>query len=210
MSDTNKLHAIDVKNEVKRIKKLPPEQREEQYKALHKRVSDEIDLTCERLNKGQPYMGVEQRRLLYCVLAFPKEYRNSIYEIYEKAFSKVLISKDSDEVSNLEKVKTAHVSGLPLPEQAKVVVWWQNNELVFASSATEFTLPMERIMGMGTTTEFTSSDLGGRKTYLTIEYKKDDEIKSIVVWVTYKAQVRLLIRYFDQTKGARETNRQEL
>ena len=154
----------------------------------------------------------ESRRLLYCVMAIPKDYRKSVYEIWDKAFGKVLLvlSKDPDEVSNKEKVNAAHVSGLPLPEQAKVVVWWQNNELIFASSATEFTLPMERVMGMGTTTEFTSSDLGGRKTYLTIEYKKDDEIKSIVVWVTYKAQVRLLIRYFDQTKGARETNRQEL
>jgi hypothetical protein len=63
---------------------------------------------------------------------------------------------------------------------------------------------------MGTTTERTANTLDGVKTYLTTEYKKDDEIKSIVVWVTYKAMVSDLIRHFDKIKGPRTIQKQEL
>ena len=67
MSNTTKLKRKDVKKEVKRIKKLPEYERDRQMKALHKRVNDEIESTCARLN-NYPYMGEEQRRLLSCVM----------------------------------------------------------------------------------------------------------------------------------------------
>ena len=214
MSDTQ-LHAKDVKIEIKRIKMLPPERQEEQFQALLKRVSGEIESTCARIDNDRYDMGEkrnESRRLLYCVIAIPKDYRKSVYEIWNKDFGKVLqvLSKNPDEVNNMEKVKTAHVSGLPLPEHAKVVVWWQNNELIFASSAAEFTLPVERVMGMGTTSQMTADALGGHNTYFTIEYKKEDEIKAIVVRVTYKVLVSRLINYFNEIKGTRGIIKQEL
>lgn len=92
MSDTTKLRRKDVKKEVKRIQKLPPQLQEEQFEALHKRVSDEIELTCSRIDNEQHSAGIkrkEGRRLLYCVMAFPKDYRISIYKKWDKAFREV-------------------------------------------------------------------------------------------------------------------------
>lgn len=91
MSDAKKLQRKDIKNEVKRIKKLPPEQREEQFEALYKRVSDEIESTSKRIDIEQLSVGEkrkEARRLLYCVMAFTKDYRKSIYKKWKKTFTK--------------------------------------------------------------------------------------------------------------------------
>ncbi len=213
MSDTTQLKREDVKNEVKRIKKLPPKQREEQFQVFLKRVSDDIESTCVRIDNDQHSAGIkrkEGRRLLYCVMAFPKDYRKSVYEIWDKAFGKVLQTKDPNEVSNNDKVNAAHISGLPLPEQAEVDIWWQDKKLLLASAATEFSLPVERVMGMGITKDTSAYWASGDKTYLTIEYKKEDDIKSIVIRARWKTDFNHLIRYFDKIKGTREINKQEL
>jgi|GEM_PF-3537106 len=219
MTNTNPLRRKYVKKEVKRIKKLPEYERKRQMDALSKRVCDEIESTCARIDNDQHGMGErrkEARRLLYCVMAFPKDYRKSIYKIWDKAFHTVLVVHYPDKVNNTEKVnstekiKTAHVSGLPLPEQAEVYVWWQKDKLIFATEATEFSLPAERVMGMGTTGEVVAATLGGQKTYFSIEYKKENEIKHIVVRVTYRIEVRVIIDYFNQIKRERKTNRREL
>lgn len=223
MSDTKKLIRKDVKKEVKRIKKLPEYERDRQMKTLRKRVIDEIESTSARVNIYNRFWekGREAWRLLFCVKVLPKVYRKSIYKIWNKAFGKVLSPKYNDKVEYAEKtftnkveytakIKTAHVSGLPLPEQAEVYVWWQKDELIFATEATEFSLPAERVMGMGTTGEVVAAALGGQKTYFTLEYKKENEIKHIVVRVTYKFEVNHLIKYFDQIKGARKINKKEL
>ena len=213
MSDTALLKRNDVKNEIKRIKRLPSEQRDEQFKALHKRVTDEMDSICARIDNDQHSLGEKQkevRRLLYCVLVFPKEYRKTIFKKWEKFSGDMLISMSPDEVKIREKVNTAHVSGLPLSEQAEVDIWWQDRELIFQSPATRFSLPVERVLGMGTTSQMTADALGGHNTYLTIEYKKEDEIKAIVVRVSYKILVSGLIKHFNEIKGTREIQKQEL
>lgn len=211
MSDTTKLTRKDVKKEVKRINKLPEYELDRQMKELHKKVSVEIESTCAKIDNNQ-YSFVEKaresRRLLYCVMAIPKDYRKSIYELWDKAFGKVL--KNPDNINYITKTKTAHVSGLPLPEQAEVNVWWQNDKLMFATEATEFSLPIERVMGMGTTGEVTAAAIGGQKTYLTIEYRKENEIKHIVVKAIYSLGIREIKKHYDQIKGTREANRQEL
>lgn len=213
MTDTNPLRRKYVKKEVKRIKKLPEYERERQMKALYRKVSDEIDSTCARIDNDQHSMGEkrkEVRRLLYCVLVLPKEYRRTTFKKWKNFSGKVLLPKYTDEVNNIVKTKTAHVSGLPLPEQAEVDVWWQDDKLIFASTATEFSLPVERVMGMGTTKEISAYAVSGDKTYLTIEYIKEDKIKCIVVRATWKLQVSHLIEYFDQIKGTKERIKQEL
>lgn len=91
MSDTTKLRRKDVKKEVKRIQKLPPQLQEEQFEALNKRVSDEIELTCSRIDNEQHSAGEkrkESRRLLYCVMGFPKDYRKTIYKKWKNTFTK--------------------------------------------------------------------------------------------------------------------------
>lgn len=212
MTETTKLRSKDVKKEVKRINKLPEYERERQIEALHKKINDEIVSTCARIDNDKHNMGEkrkESRRLLYCLMAFPKQYRRPLYDIWDRAFGKVLLTKNPDE-SNFKKVKTAHVSGLPLPEQAEVNVWWQGDKLIFASAATEFSLPIERVMGMGITKEESAYAVSGDKTYLTIEFKKEDEIKYIVVRATWRLEFNHLIEYFDQVKGVRRTYKQEL
>lgn len=212
MADATKLTRKDVKKEVKRIKKLPEYEQDRQIEALHKKINDEIVSTCARIDNDKHSMGEkrkESRRLLYCLMAFPKQYRRPLYDIWDRAFGKVLLTKNPDE-SNFKKVKTAHVSGLPLPEQAEVNVWWQEYKLILASAATEFSLPVERVMGMGLTKELSAYAISGDKTYLTIEYKKESEIKCIVVRVTWKLEVSRLIDYYNEVKGEREINKQEL
>lgn len=56
----------------------------------------------------------------------------------------------------------------------------------------------------------TADALGGHNTYFTIEYKKEDEIKAIVVRVSYKILVSDLIKHFNEIKGTREIIDQEL
>lgn len=64
---------------------------------------------------------------------------------------------------------------------------------------------------MGTTMQNTGGALGsGTWTYLTIEYKKEEEMKYIVVRVRSDYEVSHLIKYFDQIKGTGEMNKQEL
>lgn len=216
MSDIKKLHAIDVKNEVKRIKKLPKDEQEGQMDILYNELKLDVDNHYDIVSSlDESEMNEEYIRITKALRQLKWKWRWQMAKYVSKKSDAWISSNEFYEkygidVNAHKKVNAAHVSGLPLPEQAKVAVWWRDNKLIFASSATEFSLPVERIMGMGTTTEFTSSDLGGSKTYFTIEYKKDDEIKSIVVWVTYKTQVRLLVRYFDEIKGTREKIKQEL
>ena len=71
------------------------------------------------------------------------------------------------------------------------------------------TMPVERVMGMGTTWESKGST-ASQRIYLTIEYKQEGEMKYIVVRVKMKSEVKPLIKYFNQIKGTREMNKQEL
>ena len=213
MTDTNPLRRKYVKKEVKRIKKLPEYERERQMKALYRKVSDEINTTSASVNNDQHSLwekAKEARRLLYCVLVLPKDYRKSIYNIWDKAFTSKVKYTSTNKVEHIVKTKTAHVSGLPLPEQAEVDVWWQDDKLILASTATEFSLPVERVMGMGTTSEVTAASYYGWKIYLTIEYKKEDKKKYIVVRAGSESDFYYLINYFDRIKGTREMNKQEL
>lgn len=278
-----KLFRKDVKKEVKRIKKLLHQNRDAKYKALHKRVSDEIELTCARIDNDQHSMGKkrkEARRLLYCVTAFPKDYRKSIYKIWDKAFSEVFgialkpayVKKEVKRIKKLPKqeyqaemlklmqeiekyiddkktmnsaggcsnimrsieampkvykkvlkakywsifyTNMAHVSGLPLPERAQVQVAWEGHVLMIISGAKLFTLPIDRIINMGATSDsygFRVGVIGGIKMYLTIEYKKEGKTKHIVVYSTAFRATANIIKYFWGVKNLKgiEFVKQEL
>ena len=213
MADTIKLKRRDVANEVKRIENLPEAERGTQMKALQNRVSYKIETTIAKINSGHHSIWMkrkEVRRLVDCASALPKEYRKSIYDIWGKTFDRVLAPKNADMAERTVKRKTAHVSGLPLPKQAEVNVWWHEKTLMLQSAATQFSLPAERIIGLGTTTEVTAASLYGAKTYLTIEYEKEGEIKYIVVNATWRTDFHHIINYFNRIKGKREMKKQAL
>lgn len=108
------------------------------------------------------------------------------------------------------KAAATHESGLPVPQRAHVNIWWQNDELIFFSAATMFSLPVKRVLDMGLTTDSTSYWSSGYKAYLTITYDKEGEKKFIVVWLKSVLDVTRLIKYFHKIKGAREMNKHEL
>lgn len=220
MSDTIKLQAIDVKNEVKRIKKLPEEEQEAQMAVLQARIKTEIDTHHGKMDTMTlSELKSEEIRLTKCISVLRWkwekplwEYRHDKNKERSERLEILACEKGTSVNANcyVKKANTAHVSGLPLPEQAEVDVWWQNDKLIFASAATEFSLPLERVMGMGITMQNTGGALGsGTWTYLTIEYKKE-EMKYIVVRVRSDYEVSHLIKYFDQIKGTRELNKQQL
>lgn len=218
MSDTIKLQPKDVKDEVKRIKKLPKEEQEAQMNALQDKIKTQIDNYYDKIGTMDKFeQNNEENRLTYCTNVLRWKWEKPLwdYRFKKKTEWKNSVAFKEHKSQNpsqylIKKVNTAHESGLPLPEQAEVDIWWKDDRLIFASASTEFSLPVERIMGMGMTTEKSAYYSIADKTHLTIEYKKGDEIKSIVVWVTYKAQVSRLIRHFDEIKGTREAIKQEL
>jgi hypothetical protein len=219
MADTKKLHAIDIKNEVKRIKKLPKEEQEAQMDILHDKIKTEIDAYYDKMDTMTlSEKKSEDIRLTKCISVFRWKWEKTLWEYRHdknKERSEILRREKDININasryTMKKANTAHVSGLPLPEQAEVDIWWQEDRLIFASASTEFSLPVERVTGIGTTREYVGSDFGNNpRTYLTIEYKKEDEMKYIVVRVNLKFEVEPLIRYFDQIKGTREIQKQEL
>ena len=219
MSDTKKLQAIDVKNEVKRIKKLPKEEQEGQMDFLHDKIKAEIDAYYDKIDTmDKSEQNSEYIRLSKCISVlqwkWEKPLREYSYDKNKEWRKRAEGKKDTNINASqyiMKKANTAHVSGLPLPEQAEVDIWWQEDKLIFASAATEFSLPVERVMGMGITMKNTGGALGsGTWTYLTIEYKKEEEMKYIVVRVRSDYEVSHLIKYLDHIKGTREMNKQEL
>ena len=216
MSDIKKLQAIDVKNEVKRIKKLPKDEQEGQMHVLYNTLKLDIDNYYDIINSlDKSEQREEYNRITKALrqLKWKWRWRMAKYVGVKAAAwksSDEFIEKDGIDMNAHKKTKTAHVSGLPLPEQAEVDVWWQDTNLIFASASTEFSLPVERVMGMGTTKEMSAYAVKADKTYLTIEYKKEDEIKYIVVRVSWILEVTPLINYFDQIKGLKERIKQEL
>jgi len=219
MSDTKKLQPKDVKNEVKRIKKLPKEEQEAQMNALHDKIKAEIDEYYDKIDTMDKFeQSSEENRLTNCISVLRWKWEKPLWDYrFEKKTewknSVAFKEQKSQNVSQymMKKANTAHVSGLPLPEQAEVDIWWQEDKLIFASAATEFSLPVERVMGMGITMKNTGGALGsGTWTHLTIEYKKEEEMKYIVVRVRSDYEVSHLIKYLDHIKGTREMNKQEL
>lgn len=213
---TGKLRAKDVKNEVRRIEILPPDQQEVQMDALCNRIKTEIDTHYEQIDT----MTLDEQssgntRLTWCISALKGKWEKQL-RAYESGKKSEWWEKKSGDSNGsyakhyVDKTNTAHISGLPLPKQAEVDIWWQEDKLIFQSRATEFSLPVERVLGMGMTKEVSPYWQKGDKTYLTIEYKKEDEIKSIVVRAMWRLQFNHLIKYFDQIKGTREMNKQEL
>lgn len=214
--ESKNLQAQDVENEVKRIEKLPKEEQEEQMDALFDKIRIEIDdyyYLLDTMTTSE--QSSEYARISRCISAHSKreaqllEYLNAKKSEWSKSAESKHINKN-ESCRTIKKVNTAHVSGLPLPKQAEVNIWWQDDKLIFASASTEFSLPVERVMGMGATGESTSRSLSGLKTYLTIEYKKEEEIKHIVIRVNFKLEVSHLIKHFDEIKGTREKFKQEL
>lgn len=215
-AENKKLQAEDVENEVERIMGLPEEEQEGQMNALFNRIRIEIDNYYYLLDTmTTSEQSSEISRISKCISAHSKR-EALLLEYLDAKKSEWSKSAESKKGTNqnvrhyINKVNTAHVSGLPLPEQAEVNIWWQDDKLIFASAATEFSLPVERVMGMGTTREWTAATYAGRKVYLTIEYKKEDVTKYIVVCVDWLAEFNHLIKYFDEIKGTREMNKQEL
>lgn len=176
MSDAIKLQAVEVKTEIKRIKKLPKDEREKQMDALHDRIKAEIDAYYDEISTmALSEQNSEYLRVYRCVTAHKLKWELELLYYLSGKRKEWECEQDTNKNESrnvIKKVKTAHVSGLPLPEQAEVHIWWKDDKLIFASAANEFSLPVERVMGMGTTRESTSSNFSGLKTYLTIEYKK--------------------------------------
>lgn len=214
--ESKKLQAEDVENEVVRIKELPEEEQEGQINALFNKIRIEIDDYYYLLDTmTESEHSIEYARISRCISAHSKR-EALLLEYLDAKKSEWSKSAESKKGSNqnarhyINKVNTAHISGLPLPEQAEVNIWWQDDKLIFASAATEFSLPVERVMGMGTTGKWTADTLASQKTYLTIEYIKEGTIKYIVVRVKFKIDVINLIKFYDKMKGTREKFKQEL
>lgn len=213
---TGKLRAKDVKIEVRRIEILPLDQQEAQMEALCDRIKTEIDTHYDEIDTmtlSEQSSG--NTRLVRCISALKGKWEKQL-RAYESGKKSEWWEKKSGDSNGLyarhyvDKTKTAHISGLPLPKQAEVDIWWQEDRLTLQSQAMEFSLPVERILGMGMTKEVSPYYSTADKTYFTIEYKKEDEIKSIVVRAMWRLQFNHLIKYFDQIKGTREMNKQEL
>ncbi len=137
MSDTKKLHATDVKNEVKRIKKLPKHEQEGQMDALYDKIKTEIDTYFDQIDKmNTSERDSEYIRVTDCVREHRWKWEKQLwYYIYDKK-SESNKSEEREKCTDINasfymmrKVITAHVSGLPLPEQAEVYIWWQDNKL---------------------------------------------------------------------------------
>ncbi len=209
MTSISQLKRKDIKNEVKRIQKLPKYEQKRQMNALCKKVIDDIETTGTRVKIYNRFWDKkkEAMKLLSCVKVLPEDYRKFVYITWDNAFNNK-VNKTVNNVEHIFKTKTAHVSGLPLPKQAEVNIWWQGDMLMFASASTDFSLPIERIMGLGTTC--LGRDHLSISYYLTIEYKKEGEIKCIVVRVTWKHTFDDLIKYFEERRGARDKIKQEL
>lgn len=216
MFDALKLQPREVKNEVKRIKKLPKDEQEAQMNVLQSRIKEEMDIYYgRRSTMTKSGQNIEDIRLSKCMSVlrwkWEKPLRKYSYDKDKEWKNSVAFKENKSQNTSqymVRKVNTAHFSGLPLPEQAEVYIWWKGEKLFFASAATEFSLPVERVLGMGKTYE--KKGYGGSSYYLTIEYKKGDVIKSIVVRVNPGAGVNNIITQFDQIKGTREMNKQEL
>lgn len=213
---TGKLRAKDVKNEVRRIEILPLDQQQAQMEALCDRIKTEIDMHYDEIDT----MTLSEQsngntRLVRCISALKWKWEKQLWA-YESAKRSEWRERMSEDYTDLyarhyvDKTKTAHISGLPLPKQAEVDIWWQEDRLILQSQAMEFSLPVERILGLGMTKEVSPYYSTADKTYFTIEYKKEDEIKSIVVRAMWRLQFNHLIKYFDQIKGTREMHKQEL
>lgn len=216
MSDTRKLQAVDVKKEVKRIKKLPKDEQEGQMDILYNKLKLDVDNHYDIVSSlDESEMNEEYIRIKKALRQLKWKWRWEMAKYVTKKSNEWIssdefVDKYGIDVNAHKKVKVAHVSGLPVPEKAEVAVWWKDKELYLQTSATRFSLPVERVLGMGTTSERTADTIDGHNTYLTIEYKKEDEVKSIVVRVTYKAMVSGIIRHFNKTKGSRTIQEQEL
>lgn len=214
--ENKKLEVEDVENEVERIKELPKIEQEFQMNGLLNKIRIEIDnyyYLIDTMTESE--QSSEISRISRCISAHLEREAQLLKYLDDKKseWSKSAESKHinkNESRRTIKKVNTAHVSGLPLPEQAEVNIWWQGDKLIFASAATEFSLPVERVMGMGTTEEVTAASCFGTKVYLTIEYKKEDEIKHIVVYAKWEKDFYNIIKYFNKIKGTWEINRQEL
>lgn len=84
MSDALKLQAVEVKNEVKRIKKLPKQEREKQMDALHDRIKIEIDDYFDKLGTiSLEDQNSEYLRIHRCVSAHKWKWEVQLWDYIE-------------------------------------------------------------------------------------------------------------------------------
>ncbi len=217
MANARKLYAIDVKNEVESIKKLPWYERKGGMVALQERIKADIENYYKEIEAlSESEQSSEYARITGCYNVLRWKWKKKLwyynYDLNKERNDRLARENGMSVNTSQYVVKAAatHESGLPVPQRAQVYIWWQNDELIFVSAATMFSLSVTRVIDMGLTTDSTSYWSSGYKAYLTITYDKEGEKKFIVVWLKSVLDVTRLIKYFHKIKGTREMNKQEL
>ncbi len=185
-----KLFPYNIEKEVQSLKRLPKHEYEAEMLKLMQDIAEHIDSEISMVSFGG------RTKFLRLLETLPLEYGKILKERYWSAFYANMV----------------HVSGLPLPEHAEVKITWQGHELSIISGTKEFVLPIDRIINMGATVDYGYHQT---KEYLTIEYEKEGETKNIVIYsdllgAAAEKFAAEIVKYFDQIKGTREMNKQEL